>query len=144
MNLNFEFYLHNFIAYDKNVTILDDDPSPHATFDDIGDTCWLTIWESRPENKELSGERGIILGTNSMSLIYSVFDLQNDEVSLAKRNWDDLPSDIIEITKDGVPGAKSNGTNKTGAKKNGATSACVGGGLGIIVFVAATMLTMSF
>lgn len=68
-----------------------------------------------------------------MSLFYSVFGLQNDEVSLAKQNWDDLPSDIIEITKDGVPGAKRNGTNKTGAKKNGATSACVGGGLGMIV-----------
>ncbi|CAI7628269.1 unnamed protein product [Penicillium pancosmium] len=143
-NLNLEFYLHKFIAYDKNVTILYDDPSPRVTFDDIGDTCWLTIWESRLEKKELSGERSIILGTNVMSLTYSVFDFQNDEVSLAKRNWDDSPSDIIEITKDGVPGAKRNGTNKTGAKKNAATSTCVGGELGMVVLVAAIILIMGF
>lgn len=124
--------------------ILYDDLSPRVTVHDIDDTCWFKIWESQPGNKELSETGSIILGTNFMGLIYAAFGLENDEVSLAKRKWDDTPSEIAETTKDGVPGAKRNGTNKTGATKNAATSVCVAGALSMTALITATMLIMTF
>jgi hypothetical protein len=43
-----------------------------------------------------------------MGLIYEGFDLANYEVSLAEQAWNDDLDDIVEITKDGVLGAKKN------------------------------------
>jgi hypothetical protein len=70
-----------------------------------------------------------------MGLIYEVFDLANDEVSLAEQAWNDDLDDIVEITKDGVPEAKN-----TGTKKNVGNRRCVARGLGVTALVAAIML----
>ncbi|KAJ5763795.1 hypothetical protein N7533_002476 [Penicillium manginii] len=57
---------------------------------------------------ELSEEGSIVLETKFMGLIYEGFDLANYEVSLAEQAWNDDLDDIVEITKDGVLGAKKN------------------------------------
>ncbi|KAJ5190623.1 uncharacterized protein N7498_009608 [Penicillium cinerascens] len=89
------------------------------------DLCYFTICE----NKELQNEGSIVLGTNFITLVYSVFDLENDEISLAGRNWNAASDDIVEITtgKNAVPGttagSNSTGSNSTGTKSAGKKSA---------------------
>lgn len=132
-DLDLEFSLTKFMSYDPGMGIPYDEPLARSL--DFGDTCWLSIIESKPEHKAISEHGSIILGTDFMSLIYAVFDLENDEVSLANRNWDSSPTDIVEITsgKDGIPGAK---------KDSAGTRA--GGDLSMTALVAATMLIMTF
>lgn len=67
-------------------------------------TCYFTICE----NTDLQFKGSIILGSNFISKVYAVFDLENDEISLAQPTWTDAPDDIVEITsaKDGVPGRR--------------------------------------
>lgn len=132
-DLDFEFSLKKFMSYDPDMGIPYDDPL--VSSDDFGDTCWLSIVESMPEHKAISEHGSIILGTDFMNLIYAVFDLANDEVSLAKRNWDSSSADIVEITsgKDSVPRAKKDSAG-TRAKAD----------LSITALVATTMLIMTF
>ncbi|KAJ5785518.1 uncharacterized protein N7503_010730 [Penicillium pulvis] len=96
-DLEFQFYLSDFISHQSHVA------------EDYGwaegdNTCYFTICE----NTELQFEGSIVLGSNFISKIYAVFDLENEEISLANLSWDDSPDDIVEITsgKNGVPGAK--------------------------------------
>ncbi|KAJ5974031.1 hypothetical protein N7481_011241 [Penicillium waksmanii] len=133
-DLDFEFSLKKFISYEPGMGIPYDDPLTRLA--DFGDTCWLSIAENKPEHKAISQHGSIILGTDFMGLIYAVFDLENDEVSLAKRNWDSSSTDIVEITsgKDGVPGAK----------KSAATNTHIGADLGMTALIAASMLIMIF
>ncbi|OQE14418.1 hypothetical protein PENFLA_c038G09363 [Penicillium flavigenum] len=81
------------------------------------ETCYFTICE----NTNLQFEASIVLGSNFISKVYAVFDLENDEISLAQRSWNYATDNIVEITsgKDGVPGAKkgSGGTDKNGASE---------------------------
>ncbi|KAJ5094252.1 hypothetical protein N7456_010113 [Penicillium angulare] len=67
------------------------------------DTCIFTIGQGNDTEYEGS----VVLGTNFLNLTYAVFDLENDEISLAKRSSGDASDDIVEIKsgKDGVPGA---------------------------------------
>ncbi|PLB49723.1 acid protease, partial [Aspergillus steynii IBT 23096] len=58
-------------------------------------------------NRKLKDEGSIVLGTNFINIVYTVFDLANDEVSLANRRWDSVSNNIVEITSgsNAVPGA---------------------------------------
>lgn len=47
-----------------------------------------------------------VLGDTFMRSAYVVFDLENNEISLAQARMNGSDSDVQEITKDGVPGAK--------------------------------------
>ena len=53
------------------------------------------------------GEDGLsVLGDTFLRSAYVVYDLQNNEISLAQTRFDSsLPDDILEITKNGVPDA---------------------------------------
>lgn len=70
--------------------------SPFSSEYDI-DICYF----GSLENKHLQDEGSIVLGTNFMSMVYTVFDLANEEISIANRNWNytDGGNDIVEITK---------------------------------------------
>lgn len=98
-DLELQFYLSDFIGHRSDEL----DGSGYSIDDD---TCYFTIAEN--VDQDLQKQGSIVLGTNFMSLIYSVFDLENGEVSLAKRNSFIVPDDIVEIKsgKNGVPGAK--------------------------------------
>lgn len=57
--------------------------------------CYLGIVASHnPRN-----EGDVVLGMNFLSRMYTVFDMENHEVSLAERNWDSSSSDVHEIGK---------------------------------------------
>ncbi|KAJ5112299.1 hypothetical protein N7532_000344 [Penicillium argentinense] len=94
-DLVYQFWIENFISGNRHSA---------GSYGYSDDLCYFTICE----NLHLQDEGSIILGSNSMSLIYAVFDLENDEVSLALRNGNVTADDIVEIKsgKDGVPGAK--------------------------------------
>ncbi|PIG83177.1 aspartyl protease [Aspergillus arachidicola] len=65
--------------------------------------CYLSFLTIEPErSKELGGA---IIGVNFLKLVYTVFDMGNDEVSLAQRRWEKAPDKIMEIKsgKDGIP-----------------------------------------
>lgn len=124
--LDFDFDLEMFISRGSF--------EPVEPWADVGDTdlCYFEILENKFTD---SYDGSIFLGSNFISRVYSVFDLENDQISLAKRNTDDAPDDIVEITsgKDGVPGAK------------GSPGTRVGGDLSMTALVAATaMLIMTF
>ncbi|KAJ5510963.1 Peptidase aspartic, catalytic [Penicillium expansum] len=145
--LELQFYLSDFIAQNSDVG---DNEGPYPG----EETCYFTICE----NTDLQYEGSIVLGSNFMSKVYAVFDLENDEVSLANlviwnTLWEaDAPVDIVEITsgKNGVPGAKkSSGSGKNGdsskngeaeAKKNLATHIKKGLRTGALVVGAAVMI----
>lgn len=68
------------------------------------ETCFLTICE----NTDFQNEGSFVLGANFLNAVYAVFDLQNEEVSLAKLPYgyfNESANDIAEITSDGVAGA---------------------------------------
>ncbi|KAJ5097233.1 hypothetical protein N7456_007954 [Penicillium angulare] len=83
----FEFDLEEFIVYDE-----------------MDETCFLKI----ASYNGTIDEGKIILGADFINKTYAVFDLENDEISLAKRTWTDAEDDIVEIKsgKNGVPGTK--------------------------------------
>ncbi|OQD95980.1 hypothetical protein PENVUL_c100G07810 [Penicillium vulpinum] len=74
----------------------------HSVFNDE-DPCYLGIIAQA----ETKGTNSVVLGANFLQQIYTVYDMGNDEVSLAQRNWDSDEDEILEITtgKDAVPGA---------------------------------------
>lgn len=113
--LDFLLYLSYFISQERHTA------SQRSVSGE--ETCYFTICE----NTNFQFEASIVLGSNFISKIYAVFDLENDEISLAERSWNYATDDIVEITsgKDGVPGAKkhSGGTDKNSEsepKKNSA------------------------
>ncbi|KAJ6096122.1 hypothetical protein N7486_006868 [Penicillium sp. IBT 16267x] len=123
--LEFQFYLSDFVTQESDTAAnygwaLDDD------------TCYFTICE----NTELQFEGSIVLGSNFISGVYAVFDLGNDEISLAKLSWDDAPDDIVEITsgKNGVPGAKKDSAGTHMEKGLGMRVLVVGAALLILTF----------
>ncbi|OOO12591.1 Peptidase A1 pepsin [Aspergillus oryzae] len=90
----FNFSLDPFIAEAPSTT----DPKQHEE-----GYCYLSFLTIEPErSKELGGA---IIGANFLKLVYTVFDMKNDEVSLAQRCWEKAPDEIMEIRsgKDGVP-----------------------------------------
>ncbi|KAB8218084.1 aspartic peptidase domain-containing protein [Aspergillus novoparasiticus] len=90
----FNFSLGPFIAEAPSTT----DPKQHEQ-----GYCYLSFLTIEPErSKELGGA---ILGANFLKLVYTVFDMGNDEVSLAQRRWEKAPDEIMEIKsgKDGIP-----------------------------------------
>lgn len=101
---------------------LSGNPDSGQSFGYSDDLCYFTICE----NKHLRNEGSIVLGTNFITMVYSVFDLENDEISLANRNWNATTDDIVEITKgkNAVPGTtdgtKSAGTRVEGGMRAGA------------------------
>ncbi|GAB1199085.1 hypothetical protein APSETT444_008426 [Aspergillus pseudonomiae] len=77
------------------------------------DYCYLSFLTIEPErSKELGG---VIIGANFLKLVYTVFDMGNDEVSLAQRRWEKAPDEIMEIKpgKGGVPDPTTQETDKT-------------------------------
>lgn len=128
--LDFEFDLSSFIS--GYYTPLK--PGFHFSEEDnINSTCYFDIVANT--YADTSYGASIWLGANFISRVYSVFDLENDQILLAKRNTDDAADDIVEISsgKNGVPGAK------------GSAGTRVGGDLSMTALVAATaMLIMSF
>lgn len=144
--LKFQFYLSNFVSQQSDTATNDGWWSDE-------ETCYFTICE----NVHLQDEGSIVLGSNFLSEVYAVFDLENDEVSLANLNWwENNPDDIVEITsgKNGVPGATSGvseAKNATSGAKNstsGATKDSAGAhnekGLGMIAVVAGAVLMLNF
>jgi Eukaryotic aspartyl protease. len=122
--LEFQFYLSQFVSQQSDIATND------GWYSDE-ETCYFTICE----NVHLQYEGSIVLGSNFMSTVYAVFDLENDEISLANLNWwEHNPDDIVEITsgKNGVPGAKSGASESksgtSGAENGtpGATKASAG------------------
>ncbi|KAJ6000677.1 hypothetical protein N7481_001086 [Penicillium waksmanii] len=97
----------------------------------VAEALWSQLGNvSAPDEWDDQRERN-----HRISQVYSVFDLENDQISLAKRNKDVAPDDIVEISsgKDGVTGAK------------GSAGPHVGGDLSMTALVAATaMLIMAF
>ncbi|KAJ5159074.1 uncharacterized protein N7500_008725 [Penicillium coprophilum] len=97
-DLEFKFFLGQFV-----------DQAPHAVtsygwYPDR-ETCYFTILE----NVHYRSEGSIVLGSTFMSNAYTVFDLENDEISLARLNYGSpTPDDIVEIKsgKNSVPDAK--------------------------------------
>ncbi|KAI9035252.1 acid protease [Aspergillus affinis] len=75
-----------------------------------GDACYSGIVANRDYNKRGS----IVLGTNFIRSVYSVFDLANDEVSLANLVSESYSDNIVEITsgENSVPGATATTTDK--------------------------------
>ncbi|KAE8410412.1 aspartic peptidase domain-containing protein [Aspergillus pseudocaelatus] len=74
--------------------------------------CYLSFLTIEPErSKELGGT---IFGANFLKLVYSVFDMGNDEVSLAQRRWEKASDEMMEIKpgKDGVPDRTTQETDK--------------------------------
>ncbi|KAE8306344.1 aspartic peptidase domain-containing protein [Aspergillus transmontanensis] len=65
--------------------------------------CYLSFLTIEPERSNELG--GAIIGANFLKLVYIVFDMGNDEVSLAQRRWEKAPDEIMEIKsgKDGIP-----------------------------------------
>lgn len=131
-DLDLEFDLSLFISRGGPFSV-----KPWIDLDTEGiynDLCFLQI----VENTGFEGGGGI-LGSNIITQIYSVFDLDNEQISLAKRNEnDDAADDIVEISsgKDGVPGAK---------KDSDSAGTRVGGNMSMTAFVAATaMLIIAF
>ncbi|KAJ5672197.1 hypothetical protein N7507_001324 [Penicillium longicatenatum] len=138
--LEFQFYLSDFITQESE-TAAKYGWSPDE------DTCYFTICE----NIHYQNEGSIILGSNFISKTYAVFDLENDEVSLALPNWRNAPDDIVEITsgKNGVPGTTSGVTSTTSGvssttsgasettKHSAATRIEAGLGMGALMFSAA-------
>ncbi|KAJ5083983.1 hypothetical protein NUU61_008562 [Penicillium alfredii] len=76
-------------------------------------TCYLGI----ATNKDYLHKGSAVFGANFLRLIYSVYDLENGEISLARRNWTGFSDDIVEITtgKNAVPGASATTTEKSAA-----------------------------
>ncbi|KAJ5885074.1 hypothetical protein N7495_009584 [Penicillium taxi] len=123
--LQLQFYLTDFMSGFSDSTFFD-------VYEPEGD-CYFTILE----NTLLQYEGSVVLGSNFISLVYAVFDLENDEVSLAKRSWDHAPDDIVEITS-----AKSDTSVKNDAKKN--SGACLQKGLSVSTLIlSATMLILA-
>ncbi|KAE8323407.1 aspartic peptidase domain-containing protein [Aspergillus sergii] len=90
----FNFSLDPFIAEAPSTT----DPKQHEE-----GYCYLSFSTIEPErSKELGGA---IIRANFLKLVYTVFDIGNDEVSLAQRRWEKAPDEIMEIKsgKDGIP-----------------------------------------
>jgi hypothetical protein len=106
-SLEFQFYLSDFVSREEGQA-----PSTYG-YDPIQETCYFTICE----NKDFQEKGSIVLGSSFISKIYAVFDLENDEVSLAELSWEHVADDIVEITsgKDGVPGAKKDSADKESA-----------------------------
>lgn len=121
--LEFQFYLSDFVSHQP-------DTAGDYGWEDGDDTCYFTICE----NTELQFEGSIVLGSNFISRIYAVFDLENDEISLGKLSWDDAPDDIVEITsgKNGVPGAKKDSAGARLEKNLGMRALIVGAALLIL------------
>lgn len=124
--LDLEFDLSSFISRGSPEPV-----EPWVNVSDM-DTCYFEILENIFTDYY---DGSIFLGSNFISRVYSVFDLENDQISLAKRNTDDSPDDIVEISsgKDSVPGAK------------GSAGTRVKGDLSMTALVAAiAMLIMGF
>ena len=138
-DLKYQFYLRSFISQEP------DDQTQSWTEDD--ETCYFSILE----NVSFQNKGSIVLGANFISQVYAVFDLGNDEISLAQRSvnlspytlTNDISSDdIVEITsgKSSVPGTKKGSANSahsasTRIEKSMAMSAFV---------VACAMLVIAF
>ncbi|KJK62804.1 SAPs pepsin-like proteinases secreted from pathogens to degrade host protein [Aspergillus parasiticus SU-1] len=90
----FNFSLDPFIAEAPSTT----DPQQHEE-----GYCYLSFLTIEPERSNELGRA--IIGANSFKLVYTVFDMGNDEVSLAQRRWEKAPDEIMEIKsgKDGIP-----------------------------------------
>ncbi|KAJ5584361.1 uncharacterized protein N7459_004161 [Penicillium hispanicum] len=90
--------------------------------DDVND-CYFDI----AANYNYQDEGSTIIGAKFMQYIYAVFDLGNDQVSLANRNYEASSDDIVEIGsgKDAVPGSTlqdSNGGNGASGSSGGSGS----------------------
>lgn len=83
------------------------------------ETCYFQILEytSLEDVGVYLGEKDVLLGDNFLRNVYSVFDLTNDEVSLASLNSDPLIGDnIVEITAGEVPGASPGDSDSAGVR----------------------------
>lgn len=68
-----------------------------------------------------------ILGDTFLRSAYVVFDLGNNEVSLAQSNFDVQGSDVVEIgSGDGAPAASANGAGSLSLARDGTVSLVVG------------------
>ncbi|KAJ5494635.1 hypothetical protein N7463_010722 [Penicillium fimorum] len=109
------------------------------------ETCYFTILE----NIAYQYKGSIVLGANFMSRVYAVFDLENDEISLAQfNNWGHSPDDIVEIKsgKNAVPGAKKGSGAKNGSEaKEDSAGTHIGKGRGMsALVVSAAVFTLIF
>ncbi|KAJ5452708.1 Peptidase A1 [Penicillium cf. griseofulvum] len=100
----------------------------HSAFNEE-DICYLGI-AAQADTKDANR---VVLGANFLQQIYVVYDMGNDEVSLAQRNWDSNEDEILEITtgKDAVPGASSeqevaDGADDTEAKDDSEKEKSIG------------------
>ncbi|KAJ5619685.1 hypothetical protein N7510_003669 [Penicillium lagena] len=120
--LEFQSYLSDFVTQES-------DTAANYGWSSDEKTCYFTICE----NTMLQFEGSIVLGSNFISMVYAVFDLENDEVSLARLSWDEAPDDIVEITTNGVPGVKKDSAG-TRIEKGLGMSALVVGAVLILIF----------
>ncbi|KAJ5513629.1 hypothetical protein N7463_003181 [Penicillium fimorum] len=91
------------------------------------DICYLGIVATKTDAKDA---KSVVLGANFLQQIYTVYDMGNDEVSLAQRNWDSDEDEILEITTgmNAVSGAKleQDDTDDTGAKEDSEKEKSIG------------------
>lgn len=129
----FEFPLQAFLSTD----------SPYSYDIDTDNTndCYFDV----VANYNYQDEGSIVVGARFMQYIYAVFDLGNDQVSLAHRNFDAAFDDIVEIGsgKDAVPGATlqeskggdstSDNTGKSDGNGKKSSGSHIGGNIGLEV-----------
>ncbi|KAJ5360013.1 hypothetical protein N7517_009204 [Penicillium concentricum] len=135
--LEFQFYLSDFVTQESLT-------GANYGWDPETETCYFAILE----NINFQYEGSIVLGSNFMSKVYAVFDLENDEISLANLNRYDSPDDIVEIKsgKNAVPEAKKDSEDeKDSEAKKESAGTHIGKGLGMsTLVVGAAVLNLVF
>ncbi|KAJ5616693.1 hypothetical protein N7537_001807 [Penicillium hordei] len=98
------------------------------------DICYLGI-AAKTDTEDANCVR---LGANFLQQIYTVYDMGNDEISLAQRNWNSNEDEILEITtgKNAVPGTtlekgEADDTEARDAHEEKSTGSSIDKGVGL-------------
>ncbi|KAE8348608.1 aspartic peptidase domain-containing protein [Aspergillus coremiiformis] len=105
----FNISIESFIEPNTPASYPDDPDGPDSNKDGY---CYLGLVGG--DFKDSHGGN-VILGANFLQKIYTVFDMGNDEVSIAQRRWEKAPDEILEIKsgKDSVPDRTTETADKT-------------------------------
>ncbi|KAI9741821.1 MAG: hypothetical protein M1834_000207 [Cirrosporium novae-zelandiae] len=87
------------------------------TFDSGEDACLFGIAPA--------GSSTAVLGDTFLRSAYVVYDIENDEISLAQTNFNSTTNNVKEITKDSVPGASTVANAVTATASGGSVDATI-------------------